>query len=53
MERKTQLIRPPVANVTQAIIVMSIKKPNINFWLLDRFLVMAEHQSLNIGICYK
>ena len=51
MERKSQLIRPPVANVTQAIIVMSIKKPNINFWLLDRFIVMAEHQNLNIGIC--
>ena len=51
MERKSQLIRPPVANVTQAIIVMSIKEPDINFWLLDRFIVMAEHQSLNIGIC--
>lgn len=51
MERKSQLIRPPVANVTQAIIVMSVKKPDINYWLLDRFIVMAEHQNLNIGIC--
>ncbi|CCQ96062.1 putative ribosome biogenesis GTPase RsgA [[Clostridium] ultunense Esp] len=51
MERKSQLMRPPVANVTQAIIVMSIKKPDINYWLLDRFIVMAEHQNLNIGIC--
>jgi len=51
LERKTCLIRPPVANVTQAIIVMSIKEPVINLWLLDRFLVMAEHNHLNIQIC--
>ena len=49
--RKSQLTRPPVANVTQAIIVMSIKNPDINFWLLDRFLVMAEYENLNVEIC--
>lgn len=49
--RKSQLVRPPVANVTQAIIVMSIKNPDINCWLLDRFLVMAEHENLNVKIC--
>ena len=49
--RKSQLIRPPVANVTQVIIVMSIKKPNINPWLLDKFIVMAERENLNILIC--
>lgn len=48
--RSSQLIRPPVANVSQAIIVMSIKKPSINYWLLDRFLIMAEHEGLNISI---
>lgn len=50
-ERKTYLVRPPVANVTQAIIVMSLKEPAINLWLLDRFLVMAEYNRLNIHIC--
>lgn len=49
--RKSQLIRPSVANTTQAIIVMSIKKPDINTWLLDRFLIMAEHENLDIIIC--
>ncbi len=49
--RKSQLIRPPVANVTQVIIVMSIKNPNINPWLLDKFIVMAERENLNILIC--
>ncbi|MCF6461025.1 ribosome small subunit-dependent GTPase A [Clostridium sp. Cult3] len=50
-ERSSQLTRPPVANVTQAIIVMSIKNPGINCWLLDRFLVMAEYENLDIKIC--
>lgn len=48
MERKTKLIRPPVANVTQAVIVMSVKSPSLNLWLLDRFLVLAEEQKLNV-----
>lgn len=50
-ERETSLKRPPVANITQAIVVMSIKKPEINLWLLDRFLLMAEAEGLNIVIC--
>ena len=49
--RESQLLRPPVANITQTIIIMSIKEPNINFWLLDRFLVMAEFEGLNIHVC--
>ncbi|MDR7856384.1 ribosome small subunit-dependent GTPase A [Tissierella sp.] len=49
--RKSQLVRPTVANITQAIIVMSIKKPDISTWLLDRFLIMAEHENLEIIIC--
>ncbi len=50
-DRESQLIRPPVANVTQAIIVMSIKSPAINCWLLDRFLVMAEYENLKVQVC--
>ena len=52
LERKNELVRPAVANVTQAIIVMSIQKPDINTWLLDKFLLMAEHKKLNIIICF-
>lgn len=50
-ERETSLTRPPVANITQAIVVMSIEKPKVNLWLLDRFLLMAEAEGLNIVIC--
>ncbi len=52
LERKNELIRPPVANITQAIIVMSVKKPDLNTWLLDKFLMMAEHKGLSIVICF-
>lgn len=48
--RKTELLRPPVANIDQVVIVMSLRSPDINLWLLDRFLVMAEHENLEIVI---
>lgn len=47
-ERKTELKRPNVANVTQAVIVASIKDPVPNLWLIDRFLVLAEEEDINI-----
>lgn len=50
--RSTKLIRPPVSNVTQAIVVMSVKNPNINTWLLDKFIIMAESESIDIIICF-
>lgn len=41
-ERKNELVRPPIANVDQAILVFSVKEPNFNTILLDRFLVVLE-----------
>lgn len=49
--RSTQLLRPPVANVTQAIVVMSVKSPDINTWLLDKFLLMSEYEGLDVTVC--
>lgn len=51
-QRKTELLRPAVANITQAIIVMSVKDPEINTWLLDKFLLMAEYEHLNTVIVF-
>ncbi len=51
MPRDTELIRPPVANVNQVIIVFAVKKPEPNLSLLDRFLVVAEKEGLDIIIC--
>ncbi|SHG86943.1 MULTISPECIES: ribosome small subunit-dependent GTPase A [Virgibacillus] len=41
-ERDNELIRPPIANIDQAIIVTSAMKPAFNATLLDRFLVLVE-----------
>lgn len=50
--RSSELVRPPVANVTQAIVVMSVKSPDINTWLLDKFIMMAENEKIDITICF-
>ncbi|AKL95530.1 ribosome biogenesis GTpase RsgA [Clostridium aceticum] len=52
MERSTELIRPTVANVNQAIIVFAVTQPEPNIMLLDRFLVLAESEELEVVICF-
>ena len=49
-QRRNELIRPRVANVDQAVLVFAAKSPNINLDLLDRFLLLAEEQELEIVI---
>lgn len=51
-ERKTLIIRPLVANVDQAIVVFALKKPDINFTLLDKLLISIEHYNLDTIICF-
>ncbi|MEJ8777825.1 ribosome small subunit-dependent GTPase A [Pseudogracilibacillus sp. ICA-222130] len=41
-ERKNEFVRPPIANITQAVIVNAITAPSFNPYLLDRFLVITE-----------
>ncbi len=52
LPRKSELIRPAVANVDQALVIFSIVKPKPNFNLLDRFLIMMEQQGLPCIICF-
>jgi ribosome biogenesis GTPase len=52
LPRKTKLHRPLVSNVSQAIIVFSIKDPDPHLNLLDRLLVFVEHSGLNAVICF-
>ncbi len=51
MPRSSQLVRPAVANVDQALVIFSITHPQPNFNLLDRFLVMMKQQKLPCIIC--
>lgn len=50
--RKNVLMRPEVANVDQALVFFSLKYPNPNLNLLDRFLVMMERLKLPIILCF-
>ena len=50
-ERKSELIRPPVANVDQALVIFAIRNPRINTGLLDWFLVWMESQHIPSVLC--
>ncbi len=52
LPRRVQLLRPPVANVDQAVILFAIVKPNPSYNLLDRFLIMMRQQKLPVIICF-
>lgn len=52
LPRKNRLLRPPVANVDQAVILFAIVKPDPNYNLLDRFLIMMRQQNLPVIICF-
>ncbi len=52
LPRKSQLIRPAVANVDQALIVFAAKDPEPNYSLLDRFLILMAKQNLPVIICF-
>lgn len=45
-DRKNELIRPAIANIDQAVIVMSTVNPDFSLNLLDRFLVFLEHKKI-------
>jgi ribosome biogenesis GTPase len=51
MERQNELVRPPIANIDQGILVFSVREPNFNTILLDRFLVVLESFHVHPIIC--
>ncbi len=50
--RDSELIRPAVANVDQALVIFAVVKPQPNFNLLDRFLIMMAQQGVRSIICF-
>ncbi|MBM7647176.1 ribosome biogenesis GTPase [Bacillus ectoiniformans] len=50
-DRKNEMIRPPIANVDQAILVFSAVQPDFSTALLDRFLVLIESKQIEPLIC--
>ncbi len=49
--RKNHLVRPPVANIDQALIIFAIHSPEPAWGLLDRFLIMMERHDISSVIC--
>ncbi len=52
LPRKSELIRPQVANVDQAMVVFAAAEPEPNFNLLDRFLISMSIQDIPTIICF-
>jgi ribosome small subunit-dependent GTPase A len=49
--RSNFLIRPPIANIDQALLVFSVCEPDFDSQLLDRFLVTMEVHRIRSVIC--
>ena len=46
-ERSSELVRPFVANVSQAFVVFALRDPNINWELLNKFIVSLEKNHIH------
>ena len=52
LPRRSELIRPAVANIDQALVIFAAREPKPNLSLLDRFLVIMETQDVPVIICF-
>ena len=52
LPRRSELFRPAVANIDQAVIVFACREPEPNFNLLDRFLVLMEKRNVQVILCF-
>ena len=50
--RKNYLVRPPVANIDQCVIITSVKEPDISANLLDKILTIIEFNNIKPIICF-
>lgn len=51
MPRKNLLIRPQVSNIDQALIITSLKEPDFSSVLLDKLILVMEHNNVEPIIC--
>lgn len=49
--RTNELVRPPISNVDQALLVFSVKQPKLNLKFLDKLLVHIESNAIMPIIC--
>lgn len=49
-DRKNFLIRPSISNIDQILLVSSLASPKLNYTILDKYLLMLEHFSIDVKI---
>lgn len=52
LPRRNLLIRPPIANIDQAIVVMALTNPEPDLLLLDRLLALICSQGITPVVCF-
>ena len=52
IERKNLLPRPKVANIDTALIVCSLKEPELDFIQLNRYLILLNYYKIPVCICF-
>lgn len=52
LPRKNTLRRPPVSNITQALVITSLKNPDLDTNLIDKILVELEYNRIKPIICF-
>ncbi len=51
LPRRTELVRPPIANVERAVVVVAVDGLEINYLLVDKILVMTEAVGIEAVLC--
>ena len=51
-KRKNSLIRPNVSNIDNALIITSVKHPNLDTFLLDKLLTIISYNKITPIICF-
>ena len=52
LPRKNELKRPPVSNISQVMILTSVKHPNFSSYLLDKLITIIEYNCIEPIICF-
>ena len=52
LPRKNELLRPPIANVEQAVITFALKNPKPDLLLLDRILIQVLYAGIEPILCF-
>lgn len=50
--RKNKLNRPVISNVDQVVLIMSVKEPDFQSYLLDKLLIIIEYNNIKPIICF-